>query len=167
MRFRFCPDCGAELEERELGDEGMVPWCGRCGKPWFDMFSVAVIVLVHDGEGNVLLLKQGYISDRYHNLVSGYIQPGETAEQTAVREVEEETGQRVEELELVCTSWFEKKGMLMIGFFAKVTPRPLLLSVEVDAAGWHRAGEALGLVHPFETSTSRILTQRFIEKCGK
>lgn len=164
MRFKHCPDCGHPLSSRDLGDEKDVPWCDSCGKPWFEIFPSAVIALVHDHDDNVLLLRQGYISTQFCNLVSGYIKPGETAEDTARREIFEETGQAVEELDLVCTNWFAKKEMMMIGFFARVTPSPLRLSSEVDEAFWIPAESAIKLVHPYPTSTSRLLTQLFIDK---
>ena len=76
MRFRHCPDCGQILGSRVLGDEGAVPWCEKCGRPWFPMFSCCVICLVHSADGQVLLLNQNYISTQYMNLVSGYVTPG-------------------------------------------------------------------------------------------
>ena len=69
MRFVHCPDCGALLTHRDLGDEKAVPWCETCDKPWFDMFPVAVISLVYGHDGRVLLLRQNYISTGYRNLV--------------------------------------------------------------------------------------------------
>lgn len=164
MRFSYCPECGEKLSERELGDEGMVPWCDRCGRPWFDMFPVAVIALVYDERGRVLLLRQDYISKEFHNLVSGYIIPGESAEECARREILEETGQVVECLEPALTSWFSKKGMLMIGFFARVKAMPLRLSTEVDAAGWHDPVEILSLVSTRPGSTSRLLCEKYLER---
>lgn len=164
MHFRYCPDCGAELTERKLGDEGMVPWCERCGKPLFDMFPIAIIALVYNENGEVLLLRQNYISTDFCNLVSGYITPGENAETCAVREIFEETGQRVENLELVLTSWFARKEMLMVGFFASVKATGLELSTEVDSAAWHRPEEILDLVSTRPGSTSRLLCERYLER---
>lgn len=126
------------------------------------MFPSAIIALVHDEHNNVLLLRQSYISTQYCNLVSGYIKPGETAEQTAIREIMEETGQKVDELQFVCSNWFEKKQMMMLGFFASVKRRTIRLSQEVDSAQWMDPLNALKMVHPLPTSTSRILTEEFI-----
>lgn len=166
MKFTYCPDCGKLLEKRQLGDEVDVPWCDFCAKPWFDVFPVAVIVLVHDYENKVLLLRQDYISTEFRNLVSGYICPGERAEETAVREVKEETGLQVEELTLRGTWWFEKKQMMMVGFTARVKNEPLKLSCEVNEASWHTPKEAITLVHQRPESVSRILTQLFLtESC--
>ena len=92
MRYQYCPKCGAKLSLRRLGDDGEVPWCASCEMPWFDTFSTCVIALVTDGAGQVALLRQKYISNRYANLVSGYMQPGETAEEAAAREIGEELG---------------------------------------------------------------------------
>ncbi|MDE6248654.1 MAG: NUDIX domain-containing protein [Paramuribaculum sp.] len=163
MKFTYCPDCGTLLESRILGDEGAVPWCSRCNKPWFPMFSTCIIALVHDRQGRVLLLRQNYIHPVYRNLVSGYMTPGETAEETARREIKEETGLEVTDLKLIGTWWFARKDMLMIGFFAEVDGNtPLSLSSEVDGASWHTPAEALTLVHP-EGSVSHALVKSFCE----
>lgn len=167
MHFKYCPDCGSKLSERELGDEGLVPWCDKCAKPWFDMFPIATISLVYNEKGEVLLLRQNYISTEFHNLVSGYICPGESAESCAVREIREETDQEVELLEPVATNWFDRKEMLMVGFFARVKERELKLSTEVDSAAWHSPEEILGLVSKRPGSASRMLCEKYLEKIGK
>ena len=80
MRFQFCPHCGTRAVLKEIGDEGMVPWCPECRLPLFPMFSTCIIALAVDEQGEVALLRQGYISSQYHVLVSGYMKPGESAE---------------------------------------------------------------------------------------
>ena len=92
MTFKFCPDCGALLSRRDLGDDKDVPWCDSCSRPWFPIFPSAIIALVYNDRGEVLLLRQSYISTEFCNLVSGYILPGEDAESCARREIKEETG---------------------------------------------------------------------------
>ena len=117
MEFQYCPHCGTKATPKETGDEGMVPWCPACQQPLFPMFSACTITLAVDEEaGEAALLRQSYISTQYHNLVSGYIKPGESAEECAAREVEEELGLKAESLTLTGTYWFGKKDMLMIGF---------------------------------------------------
>lgn len=166
MKFTYCPDCGQKLVEKEIGDEGLVPWCEHCEKPWFDMFPSCIIALVHDGKGNVVLLKQNYISSIYRNLVSGYMQPGENAENAAKREIQEEIGLEVKHLEIAGTWWFGKKEMLMIGFFAETENIPLHLSGEVDAAEWYPVDKAVAMVHP-GGSVSYALTHEYYLRCTK
>ena len=89
MRFIYCPICGSKLILKNIGDDGLTPYCDTCRQPRFDMFSTCVITLVINNEGKVALLKQNYISTEYRTLVSGYMIPGETAEEAAKREVME------------------------------------------------------------------------------
>jgi NAD+ diphosphatase len=147
MRFTYCPDCGTKLIKKEIGDEGELPYCNNCQKPLFDMFSTCVIVLVKNKD-KVLLLNQSYISTQYRNLVSGYMKPGESAEECAMREVEEEVGIKLDSLEIVGTYWFSKKGLLMIGFMGETSQSQIRLSPEVDNAEWVDYDKAPALVHP-------------------
>lgn len=147
MKFKFCPDCGEALILKPIGDEGDVPFCGKCVRPWFEMFSNAVIVLVVNEYGEAALLRQNYISEIYHNLVSGYIKPGETAEETARREVSEEIGIEMTDLRLVKTYWYAKKDMLMTGFIGHADKAEFSLSDEVNSAEWVAVKEAIRLVH--------------------
>ena len=163
MRFRYCPDCGEKLTLKQLGDEGGVPFCKKCGKPWFEMFPSAVIVLVVNEDGEAALLRQSYISNKYCNLVSGYMKPGENAEETARREVAEEIGIELDELRLVGTYWFAKKDMLMIGFIGRTTDGEFTLSKEVDSAEWVSAGKAIKLVHP-KGSVSYALLDEYLKR---
>lgn len=166
MRFHFCPDCGTKLELRQVGDEGDTPWCPQCQRPFFDQFSTCIIALVINEKEEAAVLRQAYISQQYGNLVSGYMKPGENAEDCARREIEEELGLRVTELELVKTWWMEKKELLMIGFFARVEGGKLNLSIEVDDARWMPVEDALGQVHP-KGSISYALVSAYLERTAE
>lgn len=161
MHFKYCPHCGARLKDREIGDEGAVPYCESCNVPLFDMFSSCIIALVVNRNREALLLRQGYISSRYYNLVSGYMKPGETAEVTAEREIFEETGIRIESLAFAGTYWYGKKDMLMIGFVAEAVQTELTLSGEVDAAEWVPVSQAIHMVHP-KGSVSHALVEKYL-----
>ena len=163
MKFAYCPHCGTKLIEKKIGDEGLVPYCEKCQLPLFDMFSTCIIALVVNENDEALLLRQKYISDHYYNLVSGYMKPGERAEETAIREIAEETGVTVDHMEIVGTYWFGKKDMLMIGFFARAKKQEPKLSVEVDAAEWVPVTSAIKMVHP-EGSVSHSLLEKYISK---
>ncbi len=161
MRFVYCPDCGRKLIEKQIGDEGYIPYCEVCKRPLFDMFSSCVIVLVANDDGQVVLLRQNYISTQYYNLVSGYIKPKETAEETAYREVQEEIGVKLSSLDFAGTYWFDKKDMLMIAFIGKTADKELTLSGEVDEAKWIDAKSAQNMVHP-KGSVSYTLIERLL-----
>ncbi len=163
MHFAYCPHCGEKLKEKEIGDEGLVPFCDRCDRPLFDMFSTCIIALVVNEQGEASLLRQNYISNQYYNLVSGYMKPGERAEETATREIEEEIGIVVDSLQFAGTYWFGKKDMLMIGFLARCRKKEFRLSDEVDAAEWIPIAEAIHKVHP-KGSVSYALVEKFLNQ---
>lgn len=148
MRHLYCPKCGARLGERQAGDDGAVPYCGACGRFWFDAFATCVIVLVVNGRGEVLLLRQDYLSRKHATIISGYMKPGENAEQAARREVLEEVGLTLSSLRYGGTCWFAPGDMLMIGFIGRAESDELRLSGEVNAAQWVDPAVAATLVVP-------------------
>ncbi|MBQ4096060.1 MAG: NUDIX domain-containing protein [Oscillospiraceae bacterium] len=136
MRFKFCQQCGKELSLREIGDEGLVPYCNSCERPWFDMFSTCVICLLWADKNKFALLKQNYLSRGHHVCVSGYVTPGETAEQAAAREVKEEIGLDAERVDYLGSWFYDKRDQLMLGFAVKIPQEKFSLSCEVDDAEW-------------------------------
>lgn len=161
MRFSYCPHCGSKLTKKEIGDEGLVPFCEPCKMPLFDMFSTCVICAVTNECGEIALLKQNTISETRYVCVSGFMKIGESAEESAVREIEEEIGQKVEEIRFVRSYPYEKKEMLMLGFHAKVKKADLELSVEVDDAEWVAFSDALGKIR--EGSIAWQLVKEVVE----
>lgn len=148
MKYLYCPQCGKKLGGRILGDEGEVPFCGDCGRPWFDSFSTCTITLVINEYDEVALLRQGYVSQEFYVCVAGYIKCGETAEETAAREVREELGLDVEKIRYTRSYFMEKKDMLMLAFEARVKKAEFKLSQEVDRADWLTFEEAHGKMRP-------------------
>ena len=148
MKYRFCPLCGQRLEGRMLGDEGLVPYCESCTRPFFDSFTTCIIVAVADEYDKIAVLKHAGSKGTYRGLVAGYIKPGETAEETARREVAEELGLSVGRLALVQTYWFEPGDQLMIGFIARTQHGEFSLSGEIEAAEWMTASHAQNHMRP-------------------
>lgn len=148
MRFTFCPHCGEKLIKKEIGDEGMIPYCERCRVPLWDMFTTCIIAAVVNEEREVALLRQNYVSTSNYVCVAGVMKLGESAEEAAIREIREEIGQEVQTLEFVKSYPYEKKEMLMLGFKATVRKEDLVLSGEVDAAQWFPYEQALDKLRP-------------------
>ncbi len=142
MNYKYCPQCGSSLELREIGDEGLVPFCSPCSIPYFDSFGNCIITLVVNEHNELALLKQEYVSMTNWVLVAGYMKKGETLEESVRREVAEETGQIAEELEYISSYYYEKKELLMVGFKCNVIKRAFLSSKEVDNIGWFSFDEA-------------------------
>ena len=99
MRFQYCPYCGKKVELREIGDEGMIPYCTECKIPLWDMFTTSIIVAVVNEYQEVALLRQNYVSTTNHVCVAGVMKMGESAEETVVREIGEELGLHVKSVQ--------------------------------------------------------------------
>ena len=142
MRHTFCPDCGQPLTTRLLGDEGLVPWCGGCQRPWFDTFSTCIIAAVMNTEGHVLLQRETRRPER-EVLVAGYIKPGESAEDATRREIAEETGLTATSLRYVASYPHMDGNQLMLGFCATAEGDASPASSEVVSSRWCTLDEAV------------------------
>ena len=142
MRYTHCPDCGQQLSARPIGDEGLVPWCDGCGRPWFDAFSTCIIAAVTNAVGNILLQRETRRPDR-EVLVAGYMKPGESAEDAARREIAEETGLTVTALRYVASYPHMDGNMLMLGFAATAEGDARPASGEVVSSRWCTPDEAV------------------------
>lgn len=93
MRARFCMQCAAPLTPvRGRG----VKVCRRCGWTYWNNPKPTASVVIVDG-ARVLLAKRAIPPLRgYWDLVGGFVEPGETAEDAARREAREELGAQVE-----------------------------------------------------------------------
>ena len=136
MRFKYCPQCGEKLIFKEIGDEGQIPFCEFCRRPFWDMFTTSIICAVINEYNEIALIRQSYISKTKYVCIAGIMKPNEAAEETAVREIKEEIGLDVEKLEYIRSYFYEKKSMLMLGFKAMVKKANFVLSGEVDSAEW-------------------------------
>lgn len=168
MHYKYCPDCGNKLIGKHAGDDGDVPFCESCDKFWFDTFASASIILVANEYNEIVLLSQSYLSDKYKSFVSGYIKPGETAESTAIREVEEEIGIKLDRIESAGTYWFDLKGILMHAFIGYAKKSEFVLSEEVDEAMWVPAEEASKMLFPdSEGNNWNALLKKYLVKARK
>ena len=136
MKMKYCPCCGTEAVQKEIGDEGLMPFCPSCNMPLWDYFNTSIICAVIHEKNEIALLRQEYVSTINYVCVAGHMKSNESAEETVIREVEEELGLTVSELTYIRSYPYEKKNLLMLGFMAKVDKKDFKLSGEVDSAEW-------------------------------
>ncbi len=135
--MKYCYECGSKLTERTLENEGIIPYCEKCGEYRFPIFSTAVSMIVENPDKTKILLIQQY--GRKNNiLVAGYVNKGENAENAVMREVMEETGLKVVDMHFNKSEYFEKTNTLMLNYACTVENESLahLNTGEVDKAQW-------------------------------
>lgn len=164
-RHRFCGACGAPLEYARAG------WLGRCtgcGIEHYPRTDPAVIVAVTDGARLLLGRQAAWPAGRYSTL-AGFVEPGETLEQTVVREVFEESAVRVTGCRYLASQPWPFPASLMLGFVADAAPDTPQVNDELEDARWFEAediGLALRDAHPTlklspKSSISRWLIDRW------
>lgn len=148
MIQKHCFDCGAELIEKELEGEGIVPYCPQCQQFRFPMYNVAVSMIVIDQQtGEILLIKQ-YGRPSFI-LVAGYVNRGEQVEHAVCREIKEETGMTVSHIKFNRTCFFEPSNTLMCNFTAYVEDSSELSpNSEIDSYQWFTPKDARLNIRP-------------------
>ncbi|MEO5565960.1 MAG: NAD(+) diphosphatase, partial [Luteimonas sp.] len=117
-RHRHCSACGGELEFVRAG------WLGRClqcGSDHYPRTDQAIIVAVSDGKRLLLGRQRGWAPRRW-SVLAGFVEPGESLEQTVAREVLEESNVRVRECRYQGSQPWPFPGALMLGFIALAEP---------------------------------------------
>lgn len=140
--MKHCTECGAELTMKYLESEGKdIPYCPACAQYRFPIFNTAVSMIVKNKtEDKIILIKQ-YGRDSYV-LVAGYINKGEDAETTVVREVKEELGLDVIKLHFNHSHYFGPSNTLMLNFTAVVEDEGVNANEEIDAYQWFSIEDA-------------------------
>ncbi|MXZ87507.1 MAG: NAD(+) diphosphatase [Dehalococcoidia bacterium] len=130
---QFCGSCGA-LNELVRAERAMR--CPECGLMRFPQLSPAIITLVHRGD-EVLLARSHRFPEGLYSALAGFVEPGETVEGALIREVEEEVGLRVGNLEYRGSQPWPFPNSLMLGFFAEYESGDIVLEeAEIAAADW-------------------------------
>lgn len=163
MKFTFCPKCGNTLHKKEIGDEGKVPYCDHCKRPFFDMPSTCTINAVINEYNEVALIRQSYGKDMYV-CVAGYLKIGESAEECAAREIEEEIGIKPYNIEFVESYPMEAPELLMLGFTARVKKAEFTISFELKEAKWFNEKEALDVLQKENATIAYKLVEKSFEK---
>lgn len=154
-RHRFCGRCGGET----ISDEGgHVRRCQdpSCGNAMFPRVDPAIIVLVSDGE-RALLGRQATWDENRYSTLAGFVEPGESLEEAVAREVREEAGIEVEQVDYHSSQPWPFPSSLMLGFVARArSTRIELLDGELEHAGWFSrddiAGRRINLPYPVSIS---------------
>jgi NAD+ diphosphatase len=110
-----CPRCGAPTE---VVQGGAVRRCPADGTDHFPRTDPAVIVLVSDGADRCVLGRQASWPPGRYSTLAGFVEPGESAEQAVVREVQEESGLLVRDVTYRASQPWPFPSSLMLGFRA-------------------------------------------------
>jgi NAD+ diphosphatase len=139
LSHRYCGRCGTETEHHP-SDRARV--CRSCGTMAFPRLTPAIIVLVEREDGRALLAWGRQFPGRFYSALAGFVEPGESLEECVVREVKEEVGIEVSDLNYFGSQPWPFPHSVMIGFTARYLSGELVpQESEIVEAGWYRHDE--------------------------
>ncbi|MBN9610202.1 MAG: hypothetical protein BGO26_02110 [Actinobacteria bacterium 69-20] len=171
-------------------------FCSRCGRPTvpdisghtrtcpeghqeFPRTDPAVIVLVHDGGDRMVMARQPSWAPGRFSVLAGFAEAGESLEATVLREIGEEVGLPVRDVQYLGSQPWPFPRSLMIAFAARaprgadLRPRP----GEIEDARWFSraelrllldeskpaAGPVAGITLPGPVSIARRMVEGFVK----
>jgi NAD+ diphosphatase len=145
---RFCSGCGAHTVSVDAGYRRHCPSCGASHFPRTD----PVVIMVVRHEGRLLLGRQKSWAPGVYSALAGFMEPGETIEDAARREIFEEAGIGVGEVRYVASQPWPFPSSLMIGLIGEALSDAIAVDyAELEDARWFAAEDArlmLRRVHP-------------------
>lgn len=151
---RFCGRCGTRMQSV---DWELAMQCHTCNHRCYPRISPCIIVAIR--KGNEILLARG---KRHRpglfSVLAGFVEAGETLEQTLAREVMEEAGIKVSKVQYVCSQPWPFPNSLMMGFTAEWQSGELHLDpFELEEGDWFNIHELP------ETPLAGTIAHRLIE----
>jgi NAD+ diphosphatase len=138
-RHGFCANCGTATESVDGGHERR---CPNCDAHHFPRTDPVVIVRVVDAADRLLLGRQATWPEGRFSVLAGFVEPGETLEEAVRREVLEESGVTVGEVEYVVSQPWPFPSSLMVGFNATaVDGQPAPRDAELSEVRWFERAE--------------------------
>jgi NAD+ diphosphatase len=147
-RHGFCANCG---HATDLSDAGYKRSCPACKAEHFPRTDPVIIIAVTHGK-RVLLGRQASWPAGMYSTLAGFMEPGETIEDAARREVKEESGVDVGEISIAANQPWPFPSSLMIGLVGEaLTDEIVIDEKEIEHARWFThddIAQMLNATHP-------------------
>jgi NAD+ diphosphatase len=147
-RHRFCSNCG---QPSEISTAGWKRECPSCKAEHFPRTDPVVIMLAIDGD-RCLLGRQSRFVPNTWSCLAGFVEPGETIEEAARREIQEEAGVLTGKVTYFRSQPWPFPMTLMIGAHAQATSTEIIVDrAELEDARWFTRAEAASMLartHP-------------------
>ena len=136
-----CPRCGVPTVPSQAG------WSRTCpddASVHFPRSDPAVIVLVRDDDDRALLGRRAEWPEGFFSTLAGFVEAGESAEMTVLRELAEEAGVDVDRLDYLGSQPWPFPSSLMLGYHARLaagSPEARPDGVEISEVRWFSRDE--------------------------
>lgn len=156
---QFCGRCGNPTVQHS---QDLAKSCVHCAIDFYPRLSPCIITLITRGD-ECLLAWHRRSKDEKYSCLAGFIEMGESPEQTLEREVMEEVGLRVSNIRYFTSQPWPFPGQLMLGYFADYAGGDIELDQhEIRSAHWFRYNQ-LPRIPPATTISGRLI-QAFVQE---
>jgi NAD+ diphosphatase len=160
---QFCGQCGSKVEQLEYE---RAKRCPQCGHTTYPRLAPAVIVRIERPSQTgteILLARNQRHPSGFFSVLAGFVEPGESLEECIHREVREEVGIEIKDIQYFGSQPWPFPNSLMIAFTAEYASGAIQVEEEeIAEAGWFKAN-ALPNVPP-RISIARQMIDAFIKK---
>lgn len=132
---QFCGRCGHRTEPTLVKFERK---CSACSLTFYPRISPSIIVAIQRGD-EILMARSAHFPPGAYGLIAGFVEAGESIEEAIHREVAEEVGIKIHQLQYFASQAWPFPDSLMIGFTAQYLSGNLVINHdEIEDAGWYR-----------------------------
>lgn len=160
---QFCGRCGAPMTA--VANE-RAKRCTSCGLSNYPRLSPAIIIAITrevEGKKHLLLARNHRFPAGRYSVLAGFVEPGESLEECAAREVMEEVGIEIGNIRYFGSQPWPFPNSLMLGFTAEYISGELSLEdAEIAEADWFAVDKLPNL--PQKPSIARRLVDAYIEE---
>ena len=153
---QFCGACGSPKQQMH-GERCMK--CAACGHLAYPRISPAMMVLIRRGS-SILLARNAMSPMKFFSALAGFVEAGESIEETIHREVDEEVGLKVRDIRYFGSQPWPFPHSLMIAYTAEYDSGDIRVDeTEIAEARWFGPGDVLPPVPPVGISIAGALIQ--------
>ena len=158
ISHQFCGRCGTKTI---VDEKDMMLKCPDCGQVHYPRIAPAIIVAIRN-EDKLLMAKHSYHDNIRYALIAGFVEPGESIEESVHREVLEEVGIKIKNLKYLKSQSWPFPNSLMLGFEAEYESGNIKVDGdEILKAKWFKKDKIIR--YTSDISISDWLIQRFID----
>ncbi|VEG92534.1 NAD(+) diphosphatase [Legionella spiritensis] len=155
---KYCGICGKETLQISALLEAH---CKSCNFVFYPRISPSIIVLIKN-QSKIIMARGEHFAEGVYGLIAGFVSPGETLEESVHREVLEEVGIKVKNIQYFGSQPWPFPDSLMIAFEADYDSGEIVIDdVEIKEAGWYDINNLPGMPSSSK-SIARVMIDNFI-----
>ncbi|PJG85365.1 NAD(+) diphosphatase [Conservatibacter flavescens] len=152
---QFCGKCGSKTD---LAQDEWAVHCDACGFRAYPVICPSIIVAVRRGKDILLANHKRHIESKIYTTLAGFVEVGESFEQTVAREVFEETGIKVKNIQYFGSQPWAFPNSQMVGFLAEYDSGEIRLQeAEIHDAQWFDCRQPLPEIPPQGTIARKLI----------